>query len=106
MTGGLGGEAYWHNRAIKKGDERLDRHSVKKVADGSPRKGGAGPHHNWGKPGEEYSNPPAAALDENDPNYVDDEEEETEIKKPMPLVEASKETVEPLVKEDTSTNQQ
>lgn len=68
-----------HQEAVRKGLERLDRHSG---AGGStnppPKKGGQG-KFNWGAPGveEDY----VEVLDSRDPNYVDPEEAvETEEK--------------------------
>jgi len=53
-------------------DARLDRHSGTGVS-GDPKKGGL---KGWGKVGEYEGATPV--LDENDPNYVDENEDTTE----------------------------
>ncbi|GMN39337.1 hypothetical protein TIFTF001_008571 [Ficus carica] len=72
---------YVEKKLVDKGVQRLDRHP----ADGiggigrSPPKSGRGGKYTWEGPGDVAENelaPAPAAIDEGDPNYVDEEAEE------------------------------
>eukprot|EP00245_Coleochaete_scutata_P011065 TRINITY_DN4035_c0_g1_i1.p1 TRINITY_DN4035_c0_g1~~TRINITY_DN4035_c0_g1_i1.p1 ORF type:complete len:101 (+),score=25.53 TRINITY_DN4035_c0_g1_i1:62-364(+) len=73
----MNGANHLHQKHIKQGVERLDRQSGTGNR-GTPRKGGGGGKHHapsWGVPGQEYEEPVPAALDQNDPNWVDEPED-------------------------------
>nr|GEW61554.1 hypothetical protein [Tanacetum cinerariifolium] len=66
-------------KLIDKGLHRLDRHPRDGVPIDKQSKGGRGGKYTWDGPGGIVSDeldPAPAAVDENDPNYVSEEEEE------------------------------
>lgn len=65
---------------MKKGLLRLDRRPASGIT-GAPKKHGHGGKFTWEGPAEEdadFVEPPPAALDERDPNHVEEEEEKEE----------------------------
>jgi hypothetical protein len=88
-----GWEDHVHQQNLKKGIERLDRRSA------NPNKGGVKKHGHGGKftvdgpySEEDYADPATtpAAMDENDPNYVDPSEEQADKEAGVSVVEVAK----------------
>jgi hypothetical protein len=93
-----GWEDYAHQHNLKKGIERLDRRSA------HPNRGGAAGAKKHGHGGkftvdgpytdEDYADHIPAAMDENDPNFIDPEaEDQLVLEAAVPVVEVAK--VEP-----------
>lgn len=74
---------YVEKKLIDKGVQRLDRHPADGIGIGRPPpKSGHGGKYTWEGPRDisEYElEAVPAAMDEKDPNYVDDEEEESDV---------------------------
>ncbi|KAL2487243.1 hypothetical protein Adt_31999 [Abeliophyllum distichum] len=74
---------YIEKKMVDKGVQRQDRHPVDGRPLGRQPKGGHGGKFTWEGPADETANeldPAPAAIDENDPNYVDEEAEERILK--------------------------
>lgn len=70
---------YVEKKLIKKGVQRLERHPADGIGIGRPPpKSGHGGKHTWEGPDDMAENELLAAIDEKDPNYVDEEEEKIE----------------------------
>jgi len=63
-----------HHSKVKHGQQRLDKRSAQGV-NGQPKKSGQGGKFTWGGPLDDAAlDESPAALDKNDPNYVDEDE--------------------------------
>jgi hypothetical protein len=89
-----GWEDYAHQYNLKKGIERLDRRSL------NPNKAAVKKHGHGGKytvdgpyTEADYADDIPAAMDKNDPNYIDPTEEQVVEEEGIPVVEVAK--VEP-----------
>ncbi|KAK7244981.1 hypothetical protein RIF29_39810 [Crotalaria pallida] len=75
---------YVEKKLIDKGVQRMDRHPVDGIGIGKPPpKSGHGGKFTWEGPADVVDNElmaAPAAIDEKDPNYVDEEEEEEDVK--------------------------
>ncbi|KAL3693383.1 hypothetical protein R1sor_007034 [Riccia sorocarpa] len=94
-------EIYTHAKNVKKGSERLDRRSGRGVR-GEPKKSGHGGKFTWDGPAseEDLEEDVVIALDENDPNYVEEPElEETEVRSKVLNDDRGPGIVEPKIKE-------
>nr|ADE77124.1 unknown [Picea sitchensis] len=79
---------YLQQKTVQKGYERLERHPVSGYR-GLPRKSGHGGKYTWEGPrGEEDDFP--AAIDEHDPNFIDDAQEQRDREVADGVVEAAK----------------
>lgn len=85
-----GWEDHVHQQNLKKGIERLDRRSG--VPKGAVKKHGHGGKFTVDGPytEEDYADPVPAAMDENDPNYVDPADEQADKDAGVPTVEVAK----------------
>ncbi|CAN6577510.1 unnamed protein product [Malus baccata var. baccata] len=75
---------YVEKKLIDKGVQRLDRHPKDGTGIGRPPpKSGHGGKYTWKGPGgvaDDVTDPVAVAIDQRDPNYVDEEKEEMIVK--------------------------
>ncbi|EFJ16653.1 hypothetical protein SELMODRAFT_421764 [Selaginella moellendorffii] len=87
------GTEYADRKNAKKGVERLNRHGGPVGVRAQPKKGGKGGEFTWegNKDPTQYDKESVpVAIDEKDPNYVDEEQEEQDRKVAAGVVEVAK----------------